>query len=98
MTAVSSTFSFALHLQFIRIQHSTSGSMDSNIDKTIEGIYLSAIAEVFGSVLVVCLPSLRVMFRSMNNHHGSGGESQMHGRDGLIELVPGYVTWSFSCL
>ncbi|KAI5776479.1 hypothetical protein EDC01DRAFT_462885 [Geopyxis carbonaria] len=88
MTAVSSTFSFALHLQFIRMQHSPSGSKSSNMEKTIEGIFLAAIAEVFGSVLVVCLPSLRVMIRSMNSHNSHGRDSQMLGRDGLIELIP----------
>jgi hypothetical protein len=89
MTAVSSTFSFVLHMQFIQLEHDRDrGSPRDALDEKLEGIYLSAVAEVWGAVFVVCLPSTRIAFRSLCNHVRRPAKSQIHDSDdsGLIEL------------
>jgi hypothetical protein len=68
MTVVISTFSFVLHLQFIQLEHNRLfGSPRDALDEKLEGIYLSAVAEVCGAVFVVCLPSIRLAFRILLN-------------------------------
>ncbi|KAI5812800.1 hypothetical protein BZA77DRAFT_323359 [Pyronema omphalodes] len=62
MTAICSTFSFVLHWQFIQMADDPKSSSKSEEEK-LEGIYLSACAEVWGAVFIVCLPSTRTIWR-----------------------------------
>jgi hypothetical protein len=101
LTVVISTFSFALHLQFTQMEHDrVTGSPRDALNEKLEGIYLSAVAEVFGAVFVVCLPSTRIFFRGLLNRvrnteksHASAifGDNDPYD-GGEIELGPEVVS------
>jgi len=82
MTAVSSTFSFVLHMQFIQLDHDPD-SKQAALEEKLEGIYLSAVAEVWGAVFVVCLPSTRIAVRWLCR---SKSDKNLPRDDGTIEL------------
>lgn len=82
MTAVSSTFSFVLHMQFIQLDHDPH-SKRAALEEKLEGIYLSAVAEVWGAVFVVCLPSTRIAVRWLCR---SKGDKNLPRDDGTIEM------------
>ncbi|KAA8909522.1 hypothetical protein FN846DRAFT_603683 [Sphaerosporella brunnea] len=93
MTVATSTFSFILHMQFIKLeQYGIYGPSGDALGEKLEGIYLSAVAEVFGAVFIVCLPSTRIAVRTcLSRIRRTPEESQSQVGDsdnGLIELSP----------
>ena len=92
MTAVSSTFSFVLHRQFIELEQNPTSPRIA-LEEKLEGIYLSACAEVWGAVFVVCLPSTRLAFRRLCNVWRSKEKGlNTQDDDGMIELGPKLMT------
>lgn len=92
MTNVCSTISFALRLQFIRLQRDPNTS-EQSLERKIEGIYLSACVEVWAAAVVVCLPSTRLAFRRI--FRGRGEQNVLRPDcHGAIRLEPGHATAS----
>ena len=49
-------------MQFVSLDHDPHATPKS-IEEKLEGIYVAAVAEVVGSVIVCCLPSARLVVR-----------------------------------
>jgi len=86
LTVLCATFSIALRMQFIVLNNKPT-STPADLLGVTEGIYLTALAEVWGAVLVICLPSTRMAIRRLWSK-GPWARRQLFSREGLIELNP----------
>ena len=82
LASVCSTVTFALHMEFIRLHRNPATQRQLLVEK-IQDIYFCGCAEVWGVIVVVCLPCARLAFRRIFRGRGEQGVQRTDSQNAI---------------